>query len=61
MIGSVIKYFRFNYDYVLWGISFTNLSMLLATIPDTEFDDENKKEKAEVVDGFQDLKDFLKD
>lgn len=29
----MIKYFRFDLDYVLWSMSFTNLSMLLATTP----------------------------
>lgn len=36
MIGNVIKYFRFSFDYVLWELSYSNLNMLLATIPDHE-------------------------
>jgi hypothetical protein len=45
---------------VLWDISYANLNMLLATIPSSDFDDENKKEKnVEQVDGIDELSDFL--
>lgn len=40
----MIKYFRFDFDYVMWGIGYTNLIMLLATIPVYESEEE-KKEK----------------
>jgi len=47
----VIKYFRFDYDFVLWGISYANLTMLLATIPVYESkidsDDQQKEEEKE--------------
>jgi|GEM_PF-3748917 len=57
MIGSVIKYFRFTYDYVLWDISYANLQMLLASIPEYESIEEEKVEHVESLDG---LADFLK-
>jgi len=53
LIGGVIKYFRFSWHYVLWEISYTNLTMLLATIP--TYDDGKKKEE------ITDLKDIFKD
>lgn len=62
MIGGVIKYFRFSYDYVLWGISYINLRMLLATIPTYESpEDKEKSEKLEEVDGISDLEQFFKE
>lgn len=60
MIGGVIKYFRFTYDYVLWEISYQNLAMLLATIPSYEATDlEKGKEKVEPVDGLDALAGFF--
>src|SRR5690606_5980700 len=32
-IGGAIKYWRFSWDYVVWGISFQNLMMLNETVP----------------------------
>lgn len=44
----------------MWDISYANLNMLLATIPSYDFDTEKEKEKdVEVVDGIDDIKDFL--
>jgi hypothetical protein len=61
MIGGVIKYFRFSYDYVLWEISYQNLAMLLATIPTYEAQDlEKGKEKVEHVSGLDALQEFFK-
>jgi hypothetical protein len=52
----VVKYFRFSYDYVLWEISFTNLNMLLMTIPVYDYDlDEDDPEKPKEVESIQDL------
>lgn len=64
MIGGVIKYFRFSYDYAVWELSYTNLNMLLATIPEYEPADEKKdeKEKGEVkVDSLEDLDKLFND
>jgi len=58
MIGAVIKYFRFTYDYVLWEISFANLNMLLAAIPDHEPPSEEEKE-AEPVDNMAELAQWM--
>lgn len=56
-------------DYVLWEISFANLTLLTASIPSLKTD---KKEgegegegstptsKAELVDGFEDAADLFK-
>lgn len=52
----MIKYFRFSYDYILWGIGYKNLIMLLATIPVYKTEEEKKKEKDnEVVDFGDDV------
>jgi len=60
MIGSVIKYFRFSYDYVLWEISFSNLNMLLASIPDNEpVEAGDKEEIAEPVDNMAELAQWM--
>jgi len=42
---------------VLWGISFTNLNMLLATIPvyESKKSGANKKDDTEVVDSIADI------
>ncbi len=56
MIGGVIKYFRMSYDTVLWEISFSNINMLLATIPSMELDEKTKE-----VDSLAELEDLFKD
>lgn len=58
----MIKYFRFDYDYVLWGISFLNLNMLLATIPQYKesADKEVKKKRNGEPEDLEDIADFLK-
>jgi hypothetical protein len=56
-----MKYFRWTPDYVLWGISFANVSMYVASIPTYKTEDEKKKTKEEeAVDGFEGLEDFFK-
>lgn len=50
----MIKYFRFSFDYVLWGISWANLNMLLATVPKYEAA-KDEKEKVEVIDDISQL------
>ena len=55
MIGGVIKYFRLDFETVLWKISYTNLNMLLATIPTYEMEPEKDGKTEEV----EDLKDFF--
>lgn len=59
MIGGVIKYFRFDYEFVLWGISWANLIMMLATIP-TYKDTETKEDKEVDIEQPADLLDFIK-
>lgn len=61
MIGGVIKYFRFDYEYVLWGIGYVNLVMLLATIPVYESEDEKepKKDVVDFGDNIQALANYL--
>lgn len=34
MIAGAVKYFRFTIDYILYELSYVNLVMLSATIPD---------------------------
>lgn len=55
MIGAVIKYFRFTYDYVLWEISFANLNMLLAAIPDHEPAETEEEKEPVPVDNMAEL------
>ncbi|MEO6610748.1 MAG: hypothetical protein ABIT05_01405 [Chitinophagaceae bacterium] len=52
-----MKYFRMSYEYVLWGISFANVNMLLATIPGLETD--QGEEKTETVESLSDLQKFF--
>lgn len=52
----MIKYFRFSWEFILWGISWKNLLMLLNTIP---VYDAEKPEIVKEVEGFDDLADFL--
>lgn len=59
----MIKYFRFDYDYVLWGISYMNLVLLMATTPSVDEEVETKKKESEEGDGevqsFADLGTYL--
>jgi len=55
-IGIIIKYFRFTYDYILWGISWTNVTMLLRTIPT---DDDEPKEEEKTINSIDELMPFL--
>lgn len=50
----MIKYFRFSFEYVLWEIGYTNLIMLMATIP--VYDSEEKDKKDDVIDFGDDVK-----
>jgi hypothetical protein len=62
MIGSLIKYFRFSYDQVVWEVSYVNLNMLLATIPAyeaPETPEEMEKNKTEKTDSFADFEKML--
>lgn len=54
----MIKYFRFSWDYVLWGISWPNLIMLLNTIPVYTTDADDNEESKE-VGGIDDIEDYL--
>ncbi|GAA0561527.1 hypothetical protein [Chitinophaga japonensis] len=45
MIGGIVKYFRFSWNEVLWGMSWSNVLMLSATTPSFDNDKENGKEK----------------
>jgi hypothetical protein len=38
----VVKYFRFKWDEVVWDLGYTNLVMLMATIPVYETDEDEK-------------------
>ncbi len=58
MIGGVIKYFRFDFEFCLWNISYANLNMLLATIPTYETDSPGK-DGAQKVDSFEDMQDIF--
>ena len=51
----MIKYFRFSYEYVLWGIVYTNLIMLMATIPTYDSDDKKVEKKDGVIDFGDDV------
>jgi len=43
MIAGAVKYFRFSVEYILHELSYTNLIMLSATIPDYRSDESNEK------------------
>lgn len=43
MIAGAVKYFRFTVDYVLNELSYTNLILLSAAIPDYGAKDEDEK------------------
>lgn len=57
-IGNVCKYFRWGEDYVKWEMSFANLNMYLASIPDTGYDEEEDK-KDELKQQKEVLSDFF--
>lgn len=44
IIGGLIKYFRFSLDEILYEISWQNLMMFLATIPDYSTKEEDEIE-----------------
>ena len=52
--GSVIKYYRFSWDFVMRGISMQNLMMLMQAIPD--LDDEEEVEIDEFDELFKEYK-----
>jgi hypothetical protein len=54
MIGSLMKYFRLSYDYILWDIGYVNLVMLMASIPEYNSDD-TEKENKETIDFGSDV------
>lgn len=54
-----MKYYRFDVDYILWGISFTNLNMLLCSIPEYEIEEDGKGGKEKVVYGGDDITGFF--
>ena len=61
MIGGVIKYFRFTYDYILWEISYANINMLLAAIPEYETEEEKSKPQTKKIDSMADLEKLFND
>lgn len=44
---------------MLWGISFQNLSMLMATIPSYDADETEKEKLVGGIDDIQDLDKFI--
>ena len=48
----MIEKFHWTFDYVMWGISFTNLQMLLADAQDyfPDYSSGNGDKKQEVID-----------
>ena len=54
-----MKYFRMSYEDVLWKISFSNVNMLLATIPG--LDDGPDPEEPKHVDSLADLEKYFKE
>lgn len=60
MIGSIIKYFRFSWHYCLWEIDYTNLMMLVATIPVYSPKADNEEEEKEIpVESDMTIEDFI--
>lgn len=51
MIAGAVKYFRFPFEYVLHELSYTNLVMLSATIPDYGSDRDKKGGGGPVING----------
>ena len=58
---GVIKYFRFDFDYVRWGISWANLLMLRLSIPIYEPADAKKDDarNVETMEDVMDLENFI--
>jgi hypothetical protein len=52
-----MKYYRLTPDFILWDISFANISMYVSSIPDYKKEEE-KKEPEELIDGLDGLKDL---
>ncbi|WP_234863450.1 hypothetical protein [Flavihumibacter fluminis] len=48
VIGGMIKYFRFSWNEIIWEISYRNIMMLSATIPNYKTK-KDKKETSEVI------------
>lgn len=59
-MGGVIKHFRFDWEKVMWEMSYQNLSMSIASLPVYEGPEEKEK-KEEQVDGLDQLSDFIND
>ena len=55
-----MKYFRIPMKDILWGYSYTNLAMLMSSIPSYNFENEKKKKanKLEIKD-INDIRDLL--
>ena len=51
MIAGAVKYFRFSVEYILHELSYTNLVMLSATIPDYSYDRDKKKGDGVTING----------
>jgi hypothetical protein len=56
LIGSVVKYFRFSWHEIMFEISYSNLMMMLASIPNYNKADEDE----EVYEDLSDENDFMK-
>jgi hypothetical protein len=56
LIGSVVKYFRFSWHEIMFEISYSNLMMMLASIPNYSKKDEDE----EVYEDLSDENDFMK-
>lgn len=65
LVGGLSKHFKWSREYILWGISYSNLCMHMHAIPSYDFDgeDDDKPEKDKKEDGdingLQNLGDFL--
>lgn len=55
MAGSAIKYYRFTWEFVMWGISIQNLQLLLQVIPDYEEDEDSTTVEEVDEDEFKTL------
>lgn len=58
-VGSLIKYFRFTRDQVLWEISWANLMLYSATIPTYETDKKGDDGPVQQIDE-EDIAGFFK-
>jgi hypothetical protein len=58
-----MKYFRLTPEYILWQMSWVNLNLLMATIPDFDLEDEDEQaiEKRKEDKEMDDLQGFFKD